>query len=981
MRPAEPTPSAQTLAGWADASSELLALSSDGGSLLWCNAAFAARFGARLPAPLALTPPASPDETLAIDDGIYVVRARRVSEGIAWQITDVTAQHQAERRQELLETAQLFGRLGVWERDVATGRGQWDRHIFAFWGLDPDMPTPDYAQALRSVHPEDRHLLPPMDGVFTPGRYSQRFRVIQPDGSVRWIHSHWEIKPGPDGRPRRAVGVMMDDTEVYELARSLGDASAQLKLAVELADLAVWRHDLANDRMFYNDRAFSVLGITPLPAGLPLEEVRALIHPDDMPGVLASARRALETDRPTDMQARYRRSDGSWRHVLTRRVVQRASDGTPLAFLGVALDLTEQVERQQQASELAMRLENASGAAGVGVWTRDPSNETGDWNREMFSLNGWPPERGVPTQAQWIAEIVHPDDRQRMSRVREDLMRSPRGAAEHEYRIVLPDGSVRWLVNRARVTPWNGQSLIFGVTLDVTERRRAEQALRSADQRAALAARSAGIGTWEADFETGTERWDEQMFRLRGLDPRGDTPGREERLALLHPDDRGQTADTSSESLRSDQALRYEFRVVWPDGSVRWLASRSMAVIDERGRATRRIGVNWDITDVKEAEATRAAAAVAERASHAKSQFLARMSHELRTPLNAVLGFTQLLQFEDKDPSRAVKLGHIRSAGEHLLSLIEGVLDLSGMETGSLKLQPRPLNLAALVAQALPLVADMAQRHGVRIVEESVRGSALADRTRTLQVLMNLLTNAIKYNRPGGEVRLAAHGEGPTVTLSVSDTGRGLTPYQLKHLFEPFNRLGAEREDIEGTGIGLTIVKALVGGMGGRIAVSSHPGVGSRFDVTLPAADPDLPFDDAPPPPISAPAPIDAPRGQLLYIEDNPVNVMLVEELVRSLSGLRIHCETNGIEGVERAAALRPDLILVDMQLPDIDGYEVLRRLRARPETESIPCIALSANAMPRDIEHARAAGFDDYLTKPIDFRQFLDALETRFPA
>jgi PAS domain S-box-containing protein len=989
------SPGPQVVAAWLELSRDLLALSSDDGQLLACNAAFRERFALRegerigsLDSSGAMTAALTADglasTELPLSGGWFRVRARRIDAGFAWALEDVGEQRaqaaEAARLRELLDIAQEFGRLGLWERDVATGRGHWDRHVFDFWGLDPAQGTPSLEEATRHIHPEDHFTGTYGQSMAAPGRYAQHYRVLRPDGSVRRIHSQWEVKAASDGRPERVVGVMMDDTQIYDLARSLGDASAQLRLAVELADIGIWRHDLVGNRMHYNDRAYAVLGIPARPDGLSIEEVRSYIHPDDLPEVLASAQRALASDRPTDMHARYRRSDGSWRHVLTRRVVQRAADGKPLAFLGVALDLTEQVERQREASELALRLDIATSAAGLGIWSRDPDTEAGEWNPQMFELSGWPPERGTPSRTQWVDEIIHPDDRARMSTARDELLASPDATVEHEYRIVRPGGEVRWLVNRARHRSWNGKLMIFGVTLDITERRIAEQALRSADQRAALAARSAGIGTWEVDFETQAERWDEQMFRLRGLSPRQHPPPREERLAMIHPDDRERNVDASAQSMRDRWPLRYEFRVLLPDGSVRWLASRSIAVTEAQGRTTRRIGVNWDVTDAKEAEAARQQTAVAERASQAKSQFLARMSHELRTPLNAVLGFTQLLQVEEPDPSRHAKLGHIRSAGEHLLTLIDGVLDLSSLEAGSLQLDPRPIDLAGLVGQALPLVATLAQRQGVRLLPGELAGVALADRTRTLQVLVNLLTNGIKYNRPGGEVHIAASAHGDQVKLSVSDTGRGMSAAQLERLFEPFNRLGAERDGIEGTGIGMTIVNALVNGMGGHIEVRSTPGLGSRFEVTLPGAEPGLGSGQPVENEHSAPMRLEGQRGQLLYIEDNPVNVMLVEELVRGLSGLDIASETTGTAGVARAALLMPDLVLVDMQLPDFDGFEVLRRLRTQPQTAQIPCVALSANAMPEDIERALAAGFADYWTKPIDFKVFLGALEARFP-
>jgi signal transduction histidine kinase/CheY-like chemotaxis protein len=443
------------------------------------------------------------------------------------------------------------------------------------------------------------------------------------------------------------------------------------------------------------------------------------------------------------------------------------------------------------------------------------------------------------------------------------------------------------------------------------------------------------------------------------------------------------TIDARGAGVADPKVARYEFRVTLPDGSVRWLASRSIPMLDPQGKVHRRIGVNWDITDTKDAEIARQQTAVAERASQAKSQFLARMSHELRTPLNAVLGFTQLLQIEAETAAaaeRSAKLGHIRAAGEHLLSLIDGVLDLSGLESGNLKLELQPLDLAGIVEQALPLVAALAQQQGVDIQRAGLAGTVRADRTRLVQVLVNLLTNAVKYNRRGGTVTIAAQEEAGFACLVVSDTGRGMNDEQLAHLFEPFNRLGIEHEGIEGTGIGLTIVKALVQGMGGSIDVRSRAGQGTSVEVRLPSM---VEATAAMAAGRAAPLPVGraAHSGQLLYIEDNAVNVLLVEELVRNLSGLQITSEATGAAGVARAIALQPDLVLVDMQLPDFDGFEVLRRLRAATETATTPCIALSANAMPEDIERALQAGFADYWTKPIDFRAFLGALEQRFPS
>ena len=593
------------------------------------------------------------------------------------------------------------------------------------------------------------------------------------------------------------------------------------------------------------------------------------------------------------------------------------------------------------------------------------------------------------TLSEWLGECVHADDRERVGKEIRAYLAQSTGRQEIEFRVLRRDGSVRWVVMRADLDSASvDRRRVLGVVIDVTEQHAALEALRDASERSALIARHAGIGMWEASLDGSSERWDEQMFNLRNLAPGGKVPSREERMASVHPDDLPRVLDYRPGSRRAIQSASYEFRVRLPDGGWRWLASRSALVYDDRGRALRRVGVNWDVTEAKQAELARQQAVLAEREVHAKSQFLSRMSHELRTPLNAVLGFTQLLQIEARrsaDAAQLAKLGHIRAAGDHLLSLINDVLDLSSLESGALKLALGAVDLGLLVRQSVPLVESLAAQHGVGVEIAEARGAARGDATRLRQVLINLLSNAIKYNRRGGRVVVHAVPAGDKAILKVRDTGRGLTPIQLASLFEPFNRFGAESEGIEGTGIGLTIVKALVEGMGGSVAVSSTPGEGTLFEVTLATAIDGPGAIATPEAADSTLAPWSEPRreraGQILYIEDNQVNVLLVEELVKTVSGLAITSEATGRAGVARAKALMPDLVLIDLQLPDFDGFEVLRRLRAEASTTAIPCIALSANAMPEDIERGLAAGFADYWTKPIDFAAFLTALKKRFPA
>ncbi|MBX3637159.1 MAG: response regulator [Rubrivivax sp.] len=369
---------------------------------------------------------------------------------------------------------------------------------------------------------------------------------------------------------------------------------------------------------------------------------------------------------------------------------------------------------------------------------------------------------------------------------------------------------------------------------------------------------------------------------------------------------------------------------------------------------------------------------VAESANRAKTEFLSRMSHELRTPLNAILGFAQVLRLRLKPAPAGVgeQLGHIETAGWHLLELINDVLDLSRIEAGTMVVSRDAVALAPLLADSVRMVGSVAQAAQVSVFIEPFDESlaAEADATRLRQVMGNLLSNACKYNRPGGQVTVGVQADGDAVSVSVVDTGAGLTTAQQAALFEPFNRLGAERSAVEGTGIGLVITKRLVELMGGRLHVQSTPGSGSTFRVQLRRAA--LPAAAL----SGAQVPQAAPAGgrgvTLLYVEDNAANVQLLAEVLRLRPAVHLLAAVDGPQGLALAREHEPDLVVVDVALPGIDGYELCRRLRSLPALRQRPIVALSANAMASDRERGRDAGFDHYFTKPLDVTHFLAWLD-----
>jgi len=415
-------------------------------------------------------------------------------------------------------------------------------------------------------------------------------------------------------------------------------------------------------------------------------------------------------------------------------------------------------------------------------------------------------------------------------------------------------------------------------------------------------------------------------------------------------------------------------------GDLRWMQTRWSLLRDTQGRPLWLVAVFEDITERHKRAEAEQGRQVAESANLAKNEFLSRMSHELRTPLNAMLGFTQLLEMDRRPtlaPHQAAWTAQVLQAGWHLLEMINDTLDLSRIEAGDLQLRTETVPLGPVVEQSLAIVAGAAQarRISVQVALAPACSAVQADPTRLKQVLINLLSNAVKYNTDGGQVRITSHlGADGQVCVQVQDTGIGLSATQLGQLFQPFNRLGRERSAVEGTGIGLVISRRLAECMGGQLQASSAAGQGATFTLSLPAASATAPAD------ASRPAPAGPPRLQVERhvhcIEDNQTNIEVVRGILAQRPQLRVSVSHTGLEGLSALRQRPPDLLLLDMNLPDIDGVTLLKQLRQSPQLSHLPVLVVSADATAARVEAALAAGARHYLTKPLNVAGLLSLVD-----
>ncbi len=779
------------------------------------------------------------------------------------------------------------------------------------------------------------------------------------------------VLPGTEPVPGGYVITLSDVTELRHLER-LHESEQRFRTLFEASPipLVIARH-AGNVIVDVNDafvastgfRHDDVIGQTVYDVGLWA----------DAPQQAIAARLLEEPGRTTGWETAFRTKSGDarWARISTESLI---TSEEPLRIIAID-DVTDRVKAEEALKESRRWFEAIFRSSPVPNAIADA--ETGniiDVNDAWEAFTGRQREEVVGLGEDHLFPGTASGDRYEVQRA----LAANGHITNRPISIKRPSGEVRQALLSADTIFDRAGSQLVVQFVDVTEQRCAEKAVLELQQR--LQAIQDHSPTMMSLKDRGG-RYVMVNRYFEAVVSRGETEMVGKTDQELFPEElAAQLSARDATVLASNSGCRWEARLALPDGERVFLA-HEFPLEGPDGAVQGLVAISTDITDLNRAEQDLAKAkATADAANRAKSEFLSRMSHELRTPLNVVLGFGQVLEMADLGREQREHVGHILTAGRHLLELIDEVLDISRIESGRTRFQLEPVEVLDLVRQTVRLLEPMAQARGIT-VSVAPGGDkdelwAVANAQRLKQVLLNLLSNAIKYNRDEGAVTVTCGlDDAGGMKITVTDTGPGIPPEKLGLLFQPFERLGAEATDVPGTGLGLALSKVLVEAMKGKIGAESTVGTGSAFWVVLAHARQSAARQNRTEveTPIGS-IDISTPR-KILYIEDNHENLDLVAALLRRWPQVTFLAAVRGRLGLDLAREERPDLILLDLHLPDIPGEEVLRQLRQLPETQAIPVIVASADAQPRTIERLRAAGAAEYLTKPLDVREFFVAI------
>ena len=877
---------------------------------------------------------------------------------------DYAAKQVLRQSEERLNFTLHLTHTGGWELNLLDGTGHRTLEHDRIFGYDSLMPNWTYEIFLEHVLPDDRAEVDRRfrEATATQSEWNFECRIRRFDGKVRWIWVSGQQQCDTAGHPSRMFGIVQDITErkqeIEDSRRFF--ALSQEPLCVVGFDGYFKSLNLAWEK---------TLGYTL--AEILTKPLLYFLHPDDRQATQNEIERHIEKGDSFIFENRYLSIDGScrWFSWIVATSIQDQ------LFYCAARDITARKEYEAEQKRLHERAQLALDAGLLGDWSWNATTDQVSLGHLASHIIGLP--EGISVTRAQLRERLNTEDAEQ-AREAWDRALIEHTDYRNEHRMKLPDGYC-WIAMTGRGNYAEDGTVLGmnGVMQDINERKLAELARL----RLAAIVESSDDAIISKDLQGIITSWNAGAERLFGYSA-AEIIGQP--ITRLMPTQlQIEESNILAKISRGIELKHFETVRLRKDGSCIDVSVTISPIKDASGTIIGASKVARDITDRKVAELKLLEAmAAAEKANFAKSNFLSSMSHELRTPLNAILGFAQLLESSKPPPTSAqtLRIEQIIKAGWYLLELINEILDLALIESGKVSLSRESVSLISVIQECQAMMEPQAQQRDIKLTFRPFDNTwfVYADRTRLKQVLINLLSNAIKYNREHGTIEVSCSSNTlGHLRISIKDSGSGLSTEHLTQLFQPFNRLGQEYGSEEGTGIGLVVTKQLVELMSGSIGVESTVGVGSEFWIKLiRSVAPQLDDKNTMLAKLMPQAQKNTALHTLLYVEDNPANLLLVEQIIEGHSQVNILSASDGKLGIALARTHLPNVILMDINLPGISGTEALKILRQDPETRHIPVIALSANAMPHDIEKGLKAGFYRYLTKPIKIDEFMDALD-----